>query len=95
MRTGSAHLQRHCLAFLALACSPLCAAIQTPARAASLSLACSGNSYKAEGPFPTPETYSLVITDGERTVTIGGPGAAPPVKAPIASNNSIQLKFTM
>ncbi len=86
--------RRPALACLALACAPLGFANHTSAEAGTLSVSCSGTSYKADGPFPTPETYSLVITDGAKSVSIGGPGFEPPVKAPIVSNNSIQLKFT-
>jgi hypothetical protein len=70
----------------------LCATNGTVAAAAALNLVCTGNSYKADGPFPTPETYSLVI-GGAKSVLIGGPGNAQPAKAPIVANNALQLKF--
>jgi hypothetical protein len=62
------------------------------AQETNLNLVCSGNSYKKDGPFPTPETFSLKI-DGKKPVLIGGPGSEKPVKARIIANNAIQLKF--
>lgn len=62
------------------------------AEEADLNLMCSGNSYKKDGPFPTPETFSLKIA-GKKPVMIGGPGPEKPVKARTIANNAIQLKF--
>jgi hypothetical protein len=62
------------------------------AQETNLNLVCSGNSYKKDGPFPTPETFSLKI-DGKKPVLIGGPGSEKPVKARTIANNLIQLKF--
>ncbi|WGJ14441.1 hypothetical protein QEV83_17690 [Methylocapsa sp. D3K7] len=58
----------------------------------NLNLVCSGNSYKKDGPFPTPETFTLKI-DGKKPVFIGGPGSEKPVKARTIASNEIQLKF--
>ena len=63
------------------------------AQDANLNLVCSGNSYKKDGPFPTPETFSLKI-DGKKPVSIGGPGTEKPVKARTLASNAIQLKFS-
>ena len=70
----------------------LCSINNTMAGAAPLNLVCNGNSYKADGPFPTPEAYLLAIGGG-KSVLIGGPGNAQPTKASIVANNPFQLKF--
>jgi hypothetical protein len=62
------------------------------AQGANLDLVCSGNSYKKDGPFPTPETFTLKM-DGKKPVFIGGPGSEKPVKARTIASNPIQLKF--
>ncbi|HEY8007182.1 MAG TPA: hypothetical protein VIE66_10405 [Methylocella sp.] len=62
------------------------------AQGANLDLVCSGNSYKKDGPFPTPETFTLKM-DGKKPVFIGGPGSEKPVKARTIASNEIQLKF--
>jgi hypothetical protein len=80
------------LAGLLLTCITLSLAPCALAENTALNLVCSGNSYKADGPFPTPETFSLVI-NGTKSVMIGAPGPAKPVPAPVIANNAIQLKF--
>jgi hypothetical protein len=60
---------------------------------AHLDLVCTGNSYKADGPFPTVETFSVKI-DGKKPVIIGGPGSEKPVKAHTIASNAVQLKFS-
>ena len=93
MGDQSVRLQPFATACLVLAFAVLlCAINNTMAGAAPLNLVCSGNNYKAEGPFPTPETYSLVIR-GVKSVLIGGPGNAPLTKVPVVANNPVQLKF--
>jgi hypothetical protein len=74
-----------------MCCGALRATNGTVAAAAALNLVCTGNSYKANGPFPMPETYSLVI-GGAKSVLIGGPDNAP-ARAPIVANNALQLRF--
>jgi hypothetical protein len=77
----------------ALTCAVvLCATNGTVAAAQALNLVCTGKSYKAEGPIPAPETYSLVI-GGAKSVLTGGPGNPQPAKAPIVANNVLPLIF--
>lgn len=59
----------------------------------NLDLTCSGNSYKKDGPFPTPETFSVKIA-GTNPVVIGLAGSDKPDEARVLTNNTIQLKFT-
>jgi hypothetical protein len=75
-----------------LAYAPLNITAYALAEENDLNLVCTGNSYKKDGPFPTPETFSLKIA-GNKPVFIGGPGSEKPVKARIVANNAIQLKF--
>lgn len=93
MKHHIANSKRWGLAFIVLACGGLGAASVGSADPANLNLTCSGNSYKADGPFPTPETFSLKI-DGKKPVMIQGPGENLPVKARTIASNAIQLKFT-
>ncbi|HET6376821.1 MAG TPA: hypothetical protein VFG05_00705 [Methylocella sp.] len=62
------------------------------AEAGPLDLVCSGNSYARNVPFPTPVTYTLRL-GGTKSVLIGVSNEQQPVKAPVISNNDIQLKF--
>ncbi|QBR72182.1 hypothetical protein CU048_13900 [Beijerinckiaceae bacterium] len=73
------------------ACACLGAAMDARAED-DLDLTCSGNSYKKDGPFPTPETFSLKIA-GTNSVTIGPAGSDKQDAAKILANNEIQLKF--
>jgi hypothetical protein len=60
-------------------------------RPASLSLSCTGNSYKHDDPFPAPETVALKTSGkGSVTVNIGQGGAD---NARVLSNNAYQLRF--
>jgi hypothetical protein len=88
-----ATLKKCALAGLLLAFASLCFTADAVAGEAGLDLVCTGNSYKADGPFPTVETFSLKI-DGKKPVIIGGPGSEKPVKARTIASNAIQLKFT-
>jgi hypothetical protein len=92
MRFQIANRERWALAGLLLASASLNFATDALAGEADLNLVCTGNSYKEDGPFPTPETFSLKIA-GKKPVLIGGPGSEKPVKARIIANNPIQLKF--
>jgi hypothetical protein len=92
MRFQIANLERWALAGLLLASASLSFATDALAGEPDLNLVCTGNSYKEDGPFPTPETFSLKIA-GKKPVLIGGPGSEKPVKARIIANNPIQLKF--
>ncbi len=87
-----ANLERWVLAALLLACGSPNLTTQVLAGDADLNLVCTGNSYKEDGPFPTPETFSLKI-EGKKPVLIGGPGSEKPVKARTIASNAIQLKF--
>jgi hypothetical protein len=87
-----ANLERWVLAGLLLACGSPNLTTQALAGDADLNLVCTGNSYKEDGPFPTPETFSLKI-EGKKPVLIGGPGSKKPVKARSTASNAIQLKF--
>src|SRR5262249_17874731 len=87
-----ANLGRSALVGRSLTCVSLIFSLYALAENATLNLVCSGKSYKADGPFPTPETFSLMI-DGTKSVMIGGPGSAKPVQAPVVAKNAIQLKF--
>ena len=93
MRQQIAYLERWALASLLLACGSLSFTTCALAEEADLSLVCTGNSYKQDGPFPTVETFSLKI-EGKKPVMIGGPGSEKPVKARVIASNAIQLKFT-
>jgi hypothetical protein len=92
MRRQIANLERWVLAGLLLACGTSGLTTYALAGEANLNLVCSGNSYKEDGPFPTPETFSLKI-EGKKPVLIGGPGSEKPVKARTIANSAIQLKF--
>lgn len=92
MKRQIANLERWVFAGLLLACASLSLTNSALAGAADLNLVCNGNSYQADGPFPTPETFSLKIA-GNKPVLIGGPGTAKPVKARTIASNAIQLKF--
>lgn len=92
MRRQIVNLETWVLSVLLLACASLGLTSSALAGEADLNLVCSGNSYQADGPFPTPETFSLKIA-GNKPVIIGGPGAATPVKARTIASNAIQLKF--
>jgi hypothetical protein len=59
---------------------------------ADLNLACTGHSYKQDGPFPSVETFSVKI-EGTKPVTIGLIGSEKPVKARVVANNAIQLRL--
>ena len=72
-----AKLERWAQARLLLACASLSFPACAVAGEAGLDLVCTGNSYKADGPFPTVETFSLKI-DGKKPVIIGGPGSEKP-----------------
>jgi hypothetical protein len=87
------NLKRWSPAGLLLACASLSFTTYAMAGEASLDLVCTGNSYKADGPFPTVETFSVKI-DGNKPVVIGGPGSDKPVKAHTIASNAVQLKFS-
>jgi len=92
MRLQIANLKSLVLAGLLLAYGSCNLALYAWAGETELNLACSGNSYTADGPFPTPETFSLKI-EGKKPVLIGGLGSEKPVKARTLANNAIQVKF--
>lgn len=86
------NLARWVLAGAALTCASLSATTYALAGGDDLDLTCTGNSYKKDGPFPVPETFSVKIA-GTKPVMVGQPGSDKPVKARIVANNAIQLKF--
>jgi hypothetical protein len=93
MRLQSADFEKRVLAGLALAWASFSTASNALAGAVDLNLACTGNSYNQDGPFPTPVTFTLKIQE-TKPVVIGGPGSEKPVKAHTVANNAIQMKFT-
>jgi len=87
-------LARWILPGAALSCAVLSTAAFALGDLEDLSLTCTGNSYTKDGPFPTPETYSLEVTSKKPVrVTIKQPRSDRADKARIVANNSIQLKF--
>jgi hypothetical protein len=89
-------LVRWVLAGATLTCTSLSVTTCASAGADDLNLSCTGNSYTKDGPFPTPETFSLKITGTKPVaVMIGQIGSTSdnPVKARIMANNMYQLKF--